>query len=204
MARQLAPAQAAAHAILEDFRAEAERTARLATGLEALDALEAALPLNCEHVVPQSWFAKAEPMRGNLHHLFACEPRCNSFRGNTPYFHFADFPALEVIQDQCGRRDQDRFEPQAGKGPVARATLYFLLRYPGRVDPDELPPTGWTCCSAGTSSSPWATTSGTASPRYSPASTTATPWSTTPSGRTRPTSPQPSRATTPDRNTAGR
>ena len=34
------------------------------------------------------------------------------------------------------------FEPGAGKGPVARATLYFLLRYPGVVgDPGhELTP----------------------------------------------------------------
>ena len=56
----------------------------------AFDALEAELPFNCEHVVPQSWFAKHEPMRGDLHHLFACEPRCNSFRGNTPYADFAD------------------------------------------------------------------------------------------------------------------
>jgi endonuclease G len=126
--------------ILEDFRVEAERIARLAAaGPEAIDALEAELAFNCEHVVPQSWFAKAEPMRGDLHHLFACEPRCNSFRGNTPYFDFADFPDLEVIRDDCGRREQGRFEPQAGKGPVARATLYFLLRYPDRVDPSELP-----------------------------------------------------------------
>jgi endonuclease I len=52
----------------------------------------AELRFNCEHVVPQSWYAKAEPMRGDLHHLFACEPRCNSFRSNIPYFDFADFP----------------------------------------------------------------------------------------------------------------
>jgi endonuclease G len=129
-----------ARVILEDVRIQAERTARLVgTSPEAVDALEAELRFNCEHVVPQSWFAKAEPMRGDLHHLFACEPRCNSFRGNTPYFDFADFPDLEVIRDQCGRREADRFEPQAGKGPVARATLYFLLRYPDRVQVDELP-----------------------------------------------------------------
>jgi endonuclease G, mitochondrial len=129
-----------ARVILEDVRIETERATRLASaGPEALDALEAELRFNCEHVVPQSWFAKAEPMRGDLHHLFACEPRCNSFRGNIPYFDFADFPDLEVIRDQCGRRETNRFEPQAGKGPVARATLYFLLRYPDRVQVDELP-----------------------------------------------------------------
>ena len=53
------------------------------------DLLEASAPYNCEHVVPQSWFSKKEPMRGDLHHLFACESRCNSFRGNHAYF---DFP----------------------------------------------------------------------------------------------------------------
>jgi endonuclease G, mitochondrial len=41
-------------------------------------------------VVPQPWFAKREPMRGDLHHLFACESRCNAFRGNTPFFDFAE------------------------------------------------------------------------------------------------------------------
>jgi len=96
------------------------------------DVLEAALPYNCEHVVPQSWFGKKEPMRGDLHHLFACEMDCNSFRGNTPYFDFADF--AEVIRNDCGKREPGKFEPGGGKGPVARATLYFLLRYPGLID----------------------------------------------------------------------
>ncbi|MGE7386203.1 endonuclease [Streptomyces sp. NPDC004126] len=96
-----------------------------------LDLLEASLPFNCEHVVPQSWFAKKEPMRGDLHHLFACESTCNSFRGNIPYFDFPDFD--EAVRHSCGRREAGRFEPSAGKGPVARATLYFLLRYPGRI-----------------------------------------------------------------------
>ncbi|MFJ3977239.1 endonuclease [Streptomyces sp. NPDC090021] len=96
-----------------------------------LDLLEASLPFNCEHVVPQSWFAKKEPMRGDLHHLFACESTCNSFRGNIPYFDFPDFQ--EAVMHDCGRRDPGKFEPSEGKGPVARATLYFLLRYPGRI-----------------------------------------------------------------------
>ncbi|MFF4981202.1 endonuclease [Streptomyces sp. NPDC001046] len=95
------------------------------------DALEASMPFNCEHVVPQSWFAKKEPMRGDLHHLFACEVGCNSYRGNFPYIDFPDFD--EVVRDACGKREPSGFEPQEGKGAVARATLYFLLRYPGQV-----------------------------------------------------------------------
>ena len=95
-------------------------------------ALEAALPFNCEHVVPQSWFAKREPMRGDLHHLFACEVGCNSFRSNIPYFDFLDFE--EVVRSDCGKREEGKFEPGKGKGPVARATLYFLLRYPKEIN----------------------------------------------------------------------
>jgi endonuclease I len=97
-----------------------------------MEQLEATLPYNCEHVVPQSWFGKREPMRGDLHHLFACESGCNSFRGNTPYFDFPDFE--EVEREECGRRVANKFEPTSGKGAVARATFYFLLRYPGEIN----------------------------------------------------------------------
>lgn len=96
-----------------------------------LDLLERNLPYNCEHVVPQSWFNKQEPMRGDLHHLFACEVRCNSFRSNTPYYDFTDF--REATMAHCGKNEAGKFEPKAGKGAVARAVLYFLLRYPGQV-----------------------------------------------------------------------
>jgi endonuclease G len=99
------------------------------------EAIEAELPYNCEHVVCQSWFGEDEPMRGDLHHLFACESGCNSFRGNYPYIDFPD--TLEIDREACGRREEDGFEPGAGKGPVARATLYFLLRYPGVVGDSE-------------------------------------------------------------------
>ncbi|MDY7230187.1 endonuclease [Hyalangium rubrum] len=130
--------------IREDARIDEARAARFrevlgtesALGAEAMTAelelLEAALPYNCEHVVPQSWFAKREPMRGDLHHLFACESGCNSFRGNTPYFDFPDFE--EALREECGKRVGNKFEPTRGKGTVARATLYFLLRYPGEIN----------------------------------------------------------------------
>ncbi|MCC6588760.1 MAG: endonuclease [Bryobacterales bacterium] len=100
---------------------------------EAVAALEANFTLNCEHVVPQSWFKKQEPMKGDLHHLFACESKCNGFRGNTPYFDFPDFEE-RIIQD-CGRLEsgENHFEPRGGKGAVARATLYFLLRHPKKI-----------------------------------------------------------------------
>jgi endonuclease G, mitochondrial len=97
-----------------------------------LEVLEASAPYNAEHVVPQSWFGERSPMKADLHHLFTCEQVCNSFRGNTPYFEFADFG--EAIRQGCGKREGNRFEPAKGHGPVARATLYFLLRYPGEIN----------------------------------------------------------------------
>ena len=39
----------------------------------------------------------------------------------------------EAFRDNCGESDNSKFEPKRGKGAVARATLYFLLRYPGDV-----------------------------------------------------------------------
>lgn len=97
--------------------------------------IEAELPYNCEHVVPQSWFSGQQPMRGDLHHLFACEAGCNSFRSNCAYSDFADFE--EAQRTNCGKMLNGRFEPDAGKGVVARATLYFLLRYPGAISADQ-------------------------------------------------------------------
>jgi endonuclease I len=115
--------------IEEAVRIEERRESlRVTAASEA--AVEELEPYNCEHVVCQSWFDHAEPMRGDLHHLFTCERKCNSFRGNAPYTDFPDY--LEVVRESCGKRETDTFEPAAGKGAVARATFYFLLRYPAQ------------------------------------------------------------------------
>ena len=114
--------------------------------------IAAELPFNCEHVVPQSWFAGDEPMRGDLHHLFACESRCNSFRGNTPYAEFTDFPepatpgevrVTDAVRDDCGKSAAFGFEPAHGKGAAARAVFYFQLRYPDLITSEEMPQDRW-------------------------------------------------------------
>ncbi|MCL6585306.1 MAG: endonuclease [Anoxybacillus sp.] len=103
---------------------------------QKLRGIERQLKLNTEHVVPQSWFGAREPMKGDLHHLFVCQPECNTARSNFPY---ADFPfyepesPTEKIQNHCGVADNGFFEPEHGKGTVARAMLYFLLRYPSEI-----------------------------------------------------------------------
>ncbi len=133
-------------AIRSDARIARERATRVTSALRARPAMSArellgvgqavadVLHFNCEHVVPQSWFDEHEPMRGDLHHLFTCQPQCNSMRGSMP---FAELDDSERPHAECGwvigDGDAARFEPLTGKGAAARATLYFLLRYPGRI-----------------------------------------------------------------------
>jgi endonuclease I len=113
--------------IQEAAEIESQRASLRATATSEAE-VEAQLAYNCEHVVPQSWFDHDEPMRGDLHHLFTCEMKCNSFRGNTPFTDFPDY--LQVVRESCGKSEGSGFEPWRGKGPAARATLYFTLRYP--------------------------------------------------------------------------
>lgn len=87
---------------------------------------------NCEHVVPQSWFSKIPVMKADLHHLFTEQIQCNGSRGNL------EFEELEEGQGEpipaCGIVENGKsFEPEAGKGEVARAVLYFVTRHPGQV-----------------------------------------------------------------------
>ena len=109
--------------------------------LNELKAFETDFKMNTEHIVPQSWFGGAAPMKGDLHHLFICQPECNIARSNYP---FADFdfynPELadEPIQNNCGVSKDFKFEPEHGKGVSARAMLYFFLRYPKAVKKEYL------------------------------------------------------------------
>ncbi|MFC6099102.1 endonuclease [Olivibacter domesticus] len=136
--------------MLADERVDAERRLKFVeiekTGKEMereaynleIDKLEAMFPYNCEHVVCQSWFNKQEPMRGDLHHLFACESGCNSFRNNYPYFDFENYDPdplepVEKVRNECGNMENKLFEPERNKGVVARAVLYFFVRYPKTI-----------------------------------------------------------------------
>ncbi|WP_203362587.1 endonuclease [Bacillus sp. REN10] len=101
-----------------------------------IQSIDAQLKFNTEHVVPQSWFGGKEPMKGDLHHLFVCQPDCNTARSNFPYVDFSFYQPespKERIQNRCGVAVNGGFEPENGKGTVARAMLYFLLRYPNTI-----------------------------------------------------------------------
>jgi Endonuclease I len=148
-------------------------------GLQEIDLLEAASPYNCEHVVPQSWFRRSEPMRGDMHHLFACGNRCNSFRGNTPYFDFPDFQ--DVVQDDCGKREQvDSWR--------ARPSISSFA-IPAASPSAPSPPIGSRRCWHGTGARRPIATNGTAIRRSSSARAIAARSSTSPNARTRSISP---------------
>lgn len=98
--------------------------------------IDDALKFNTEHTVPLSWFSANEPMKGDLHHLFACQPECNIKRSNFPYADFSFYTPEspdEKIQNECGITCNNGFEPEHGKGTIARAMMYFLLRYPNII-----------------------------------------------------------------------
>lgn len=85
--------------------------------------------MNCEHTWPQGSFDKAEPMRSDIHHLYPTETRSNGIRGSKPFQELDDDEGQKVGEIGA-RTTRDAFEPpQAHKGNVARALLYFAVMY---------------------------------------------------------------------------
>lgn len=91
--------------------------------------VEARSYYNCEHAVPQVLYDGQLPMRGDLHQLFTCERDINSVRSDLPLRDFPEYPGVAHAEPE-GYAGQGGFEPAGGKGPMARAVLYFMLRYP--------------------------------------------------------------------------
>ncbi len=103
-----------------------------------------AMPINCEHTVPQSFFNKKAPMRSDMHHLFPTFAKWNGLRGSHPFAELEDSKTERwLISDQ--RRDslpdqaidsyseyaQQQFEPrERHKGNLARSVFYFYTMYP--------------------------------------------------------------------------
>ena len=100
---------------------------------------------NAEHVIPQSIFGQAEPMRGDAHHLLPTDGRVNGFRSNHP------FGIAGTLVSQSGITNPTMngstlgnnlnsgysagytglvFEPiDEFKGDIARIYFYFATRY---------------------------------------------------------------------------
>ena len=87
---------------------------------------------NCEHVVPQHFFDHKRTPKSDLHHLFTCERNANSIRGHRRFAELEQRPE-DRVSEGWAPKNSGTFEPDAGKGAIARAVLYFLLRYPGTI-----------------------------------------------------------------------
>jgi deoxyribonuclease I len=108
-------------------------------------ATAAAANFNTEHSWPQSRGAETDPARSDIHHLFPSDAVANSERSNLPFG--------VVVTPQWTSPDPDNdgdvskrglnaqgtmvFEPRnAKKGDIARALLYFYVRYNSRRTPN--------------------------------------------------------------------
>jgi len=96
--------------------------------------------LNCEHIVPQSWFHEEKVAKCDLHHLISADGAANNFRTNCVYSELngAGQPGPSNrpgYMPSAGRKENSTklFEPSRGKAVVARATLYFLLAHEGKI-----------------------------------------------------------------------
>ena len=100
--------------------------------------------VNIEHTWPQSRFTKKFPagtQKCDLHHLFPSDSKLNSIRGN---FWFGEVDqqkqALKCNESKFGTWNGKGqfFEPPMGhKGNVARALMYFSIRYSSPIEANE-------------------------------------------------------------------
>ena len=83
--------------------------------------------MNAEHSWPQGFFNGDLPMRADLHHIFPTFIKPNNTRGSSPF----GLVGRAVYATSSGSMfDGSVFEPaDAVKGDIARALLYFVVRY---------------------------------------------------------------------------
>lgn len=100
---------------------------------------------NPEHVIPQSIFSQAAPMRGDAHHLLPTDGRVNGFRSNFPFGRAGTLiqqsgitnPTLNgsklgsnMNSGYSAGYSGTVFEPiDEFKGDIARIYFYFVTRY---------------------------------------------------------------------------
>lgn len=101
-------------------------------------------PINCEHTIPQSFFASADPMVSDIHHLFSTYGNWNSTRSNYPFAEITDTQTEKWMVNSTSQTSipssninayseyaSQKFEPrEEHKGNVARAIFYFYTMYP--------------------------------------------------------------------------
>jgi endonuclease I len=94
---------------------------------------------NREHLFPQSIFEKRFPMKADFFHIFPTDGYVNNRRGHLPFGEvknpkWVSSNGSKVGPNTIGEYKQEVFEPiDEFKGDVARALLYFAIRYEDRV-----------------------------------------------------------------------
>ncbi|MDT8346603.1 MAG: endonuclease [Flavobacteriaceae bacterium] len=90
---------------------------------------------NREHIFPQGFFNSQEPMRSDIHHVFPTDGFVNNGRGNLLFGEVDNASTTYLNSTRKGNSatpgyDGEVFEPiDEFKGDVARAMLYFAVRY---------------------------------------------------------------------------
>jgi hypothetical protein len=98
--------------------------------------------MDVEHVWPQIFFRRSLPMRSDVHILMATLSLLNGLRGNLPFGEVYEPSAY--FNARGARSDGKLFEPpDFTKGRVARALLYFLVRYFDEEIFYKAPPSFW-------------------------------------------------------------
>jgi endonuclease G len=176
--------------IVEDARIEQRRLqarelrlVEAATTPEALAALEeeleAALPFNCEHVVPQSWFDKAEPMRGDL---TTCSPARWSATASAATRRSSISPTSARRSESTAASERSTASSRTqerGRPPVRPFTSSSATPGLSTALHESSSKTGWRSCSPGTTPFRPRSMSATATPASTLARGTAIPSSTT-------------------------
>ena len=101
--------------------------------------------INTEHTWPQSRFTgkySADLQKADLHHLFPTDSQMNSLRGSSIFGEvIKPSNKTKCTASKYGQGDgttQNVFEPpQHHKGHVARALMYFSIRYDLAISPAE-------------------------------------------------------------------
>jgi len=94
---------------------------------------------NREHIFPQSAFYKKLPMRSDYFHIFPTDGKVNGVRSNYPHGEVTSTVWTSENGSKLGKSsltgyNGEVFEPiDEFKGDVARALLYFAIRYEDRI-----------------------------------------------------------------------
>ncbi len=94
---------------------------------------------NREHLMPQSWFSSASPMKSDIHHVVPSDGKVNGMRGHYPLADVgsADWTSLNGSKrGTCSDTGYSGivFEPiDEFKGDIARIYFYMATRYEDRI-----------------------------------------------------------------------